>query len=440
MLKLFFKLYGFLIITIVGSLFIQYQIVDYIYRNSEEPIRREKARATFFFLIEENLAPLPYEAWPARFTSLSKNFAHPSYLINLHELEKKPELSTERRQAIESGKAVSIERSEGGSWAYRRLRDSPYVIAQEIPDNNLRWKVDVANLACELSLVGLLVWFWARPFWRDLMNLRKAAEIVGQGDFRVQVEMRKSSPLYHFTLCFNNMTQRVAALLESHRNLTNAVSHELRTPLSRMRFSHALAAEAVDADERERYLAQMERDLNELDDLVGEMLTYAKLERDHPELSFERVAVSAWLRDIIADTEFIAKAHHLDARITAATDIEQVNCEPRYMRRAIGNLLRNAVRHAQSRVKVTVAQHDGQNVVHIDDDGAGVPPDKREHLFEPFTRLDASRNRESGGVGLGLAIVKQIAKWHGGDATVHDSPLGGARFTLRWPILIPAPS
>jgi two-component system sensor kinase ParS len=96
------------------------------------------------------------------------------------------------------------------------------------------------------------------------------------------------------------------------------------------------------------------------------------------------------------------------------------------------NILRNAMRYAHNRVVLSVAREDGRNVVSVDDDGPGVPAAERQRLFEPFTRLEGSRGRDSGGVGLGLAIVRSVAEWHGGHAWISESPLGGARVSIRW--------
>ena len=95
-------------------------------------------------------------------------------------------------------------------------------------------------------------------------------------------------------------------------------------------------------------------------------------------------------------------------------------------------MLRNAVRYAHSRVSLTIERAGGLTTISVDDDGPGVPPDERDRLFEPFTRLEGSRGRDSGGVGLGLAIVKSVAEWHGGHARISDSPLGGARVSISW--------
>ena len=96
------------------------------------------------------------------------------------------------------------------------------------------------------------------------------------------------------------------------------------------------------------------------------------------------------------------------------------------------NVVRNAARYARSQVRLSVERRDERTVINVDDDGPGVPAEQRERLFEPFTRAEDSRGRDSGGVGLGLAIVKSVAEWHGGEARIGDSPLGGARVSIAW--------
>ena len=109
-----------------------------------------------------------------------------------------------------------------------------------------------------------------------------------------------------------------------------------------------------------------------------------------------------------------------------------VRCDGKYLARALANVLRNAVRYARSRVSLSIERSGSRTVINVDDDGPGVPPAERQRLFEPFTRIGGSRGRDSGGVGLGLAIVKSVAEWHGGQALISDSPLGGARVTITW--------
>jgi len=264
--------------------------------------------------------------------------------------------------------------------------------------------------------------------------LRLAAEKAGEGHFEVNVDMRIGSPLFQFAQVFNDMTQRIGALLKAHKNLTNSVSHELRSPLARLRFSQHLASEESTAEGKDRYLALMEHDITELDELSTELLTYAKLERGTPDITLLKIPAEPWLNDIVTNVEQAALSENKSIQVAADIRIDELICEPRYMGRAISNLLRNALRFAKRQVCVAVKQEAGRFVIHVDDDGPGVPHAERERLFEPFARMDSSRDRTTGGFGMGLAIVRQIAIWHGGTAAISDSPLGGARITLEWPV------
>jgi signal transduction histidine kinase len=291
----------------------------------------------------------------------------------------------------------------------------------------------MVNWAIEFAIVAVLVFFWVRPFWRDLRRLHFAAEEMGAGRFSVSTRVGRFSPLRQFADAFSAMAGRIAALLQSHRMLTSAVSHELRTPIARLRFSHSLAIEEADPVAKDRYLARMEADISEVDSLTTELLDYARLERGAPRMDLQVVPAEAWLEDVLADARNghgASSRSAVDIRATAAVD--SVRCEPRYMARALVNLLRNARAHARSTVEVSLRREAERTVLEVDDDGHGIPAPERERLFEPFTRLDDSRDRDSGGFGLGLAIVRQVARWHGGEATIGDSHLGGARVSITW--------
>jgi len=263
-------------------------------------------------------------------------------------------------------------------------------------------------------------------------RLNFAAEKIGAGHFRVSTRVGRFSPLRQFSDAFRAMAVRIGALLQSHRMLTSAVSHELRTPLARLRFSHSLALEETEPGAKDRYLARMEADIAEIDSLTSELLDYARLERGVPAMELQVVPADAWLEDVLADARNGQGAGPLSVDIRATAAIDSVRCEPRYMARALVNLLRNARAHARSTVAVSLRAEAGRTILEVDDDGGGIPAPERDRLFEPFTRLDDDRGRDSGGFGLGLAIVRQIARWHGGDATIGDSPLGGARVSIVW--------
>ena len=186
--------------------------------------------------------------------------------------------------------------------------------------------------------------------------------------------------------------------------------------------------------ERERLWAMMEGDLDELDHLIDTSLTYARFEREAPEPHFSSVYFAEWLCEEVDAVRLLGH----DLKITVDTEKLpenlDIDVDRKAMPYALRNLLRNAFKYAGRQIIVSAQLQDGKIVVHVDDDGIGIPPEDRENVFSAFTRLDRSRDRATGGYGLGLAITRRVLELHGGTATADASPLGGARFTLAWPL------
>jgi two-component system, OmpR family, sensor kinase ParS len=435
-IRLFLKLYGVLIATLLCSFLVQGWLMDYVWREMSAGYDYRARYKPTFHLIEEALAPLPQERWPARYAELAGGFSLPSRLEDARDGAERAALKPEQRESLDRGSIVSVEREGGGFKILKKLRGSPYAAVLELPgpdQKRVRMMTYAINWTVEFAIVAVLVFFWVRPLWRDLRSLQEAAEGVGAGHLEARARVGgRFSALRPVSQAFNAMAERLATLLQSHRSLTSAVSHELRTPLARLRFSQSLAREAQDAPTKDRFLARMERDIAEIDELTRELLDYARLERGSPAMDLESVPAEPWLEDVLAEARPPDGSAAAAANLDASVHVEALRCEPRYMSRAVLNLVRNAMRHAKSRVSVCVARESERTVIHVDDDGAGIPPPDRERLFEPFVRLDGSRDRESGGFGLGLAIVRQVARWHGGDASISESPLGGARVTIAW--------
>ena len=293
-----------------------------------------------------------------------------------------------------------------------------------------------ANISAYLLLAALLgatLLIWVRPHWRDLEVLRAAANRFGTGDFAARAAVSKRSNVRELAEHFNHMAERTQQMIAAQRELTNAVSHELRTPIARLAFEIDLLANVDDEPARGQLLDEMRDDLRELEDMVSELLTYARLEHPQLKLVAESVDAQNWLASVVGALALEAEANGIECHIVADA-VATIYIEPRFMARAVLNLLRNAIHYAQRRVELHIQFFAaGEYELWVDDDGPGIPAADRERIFEPFTRLDESRNRATGGVGLGLAIVRRIAEWHRGGITVTDSPLGGARFILRWP-------
>ena len=430
MVRLFLKLYGVLIATLILSFVVQMQVIDYVWSHADSFDFRIRFRPTFL-LAEQALAPYPREEWPARLASLSRDFGVTARIAPAPPSD----WPAVQGQHFAAGEIAVQEHAGGGFTLLQRIGAGPAALAFDMPGkDSARTKVVIyaVNWSVEFTLMAILVWFWVRPLWRELLSLRHAAERVGEGDFAAQAEAARGSALRPLADAFNRMAGRVAQLLQSHRTLTSAVSHELRTPIARLRFGHSLALDEASAAGKDRHLARMEGDIDEIDQLTSELLDYARLERGAPPMAIQRIPAEPWLEDVIAATRENSGAAARPS-ILAHVAVESLACEPRYMARAVANLVRNASRHARQRVAISIEAEGASLAIHVDDDGRGIAPADRERLYEPCLRADDSRDRDSGGFGRGLAIVRQVARWHGCEARLGDSPLGGARASIRWP-------
>ncbi len=441
--KLFLKLWILILLTSLTSFKIQQAVFDSAYQENMASISNERVRRTYAY-IEEVLRPFPEAEWPARFAQLKervgspKDFMGPSRLMKLSELASEPGVGADALARIQSAQTFVRPLPEGkGSEMFRTILGGNHVVAVEVP----MWKgtpmfgfltTTQFTVLVEALLYGMAVLLWLMLFWWDMKKLDRAAGQVGEGRFNFHLDMRKSAALYPLANSFNKMKDRIAALLGSHKNLTNAISHEFRTPITRLRFRHELAIHAATLEEKNHELHLMNSAIDQLDDLSTELLEYARLDREEPKLDIGPIDVEPWLTELAEDAREMASATGRDVQISIHPDCEAVDGDYRYLSRAAANLLQNAVRYAKQHIELRVTSVDGQRRLQVDDDGTGVPVGERERLFEPFTRLDDSRARQSGGSGIGLAIVKQIARWHGGSAQISDSMLGGTRVSLTW--------
>ncbi|HEU4780486.1 MAG TPA: ATP-binding protein [Steroidobacteraceae bacterium] len=276
-----------------------------------------------------------------------------------------------------------------------------------------------------LLIVGL--WLW--PLLRDLRVLTGAAQKFAT-DYREPLDTAsRTTQLTGLATNLDDMSARVSQLIQSQKEMTAALSHEMRTPLARVRFAAAVLEGEVDESLRGQ-LRAVNADVQQIDDLISDMLDYARL--DHPGLrmSCQTVPLASWLRQVLLS----CPPHEKNVTTAQQGGIDTAWMEPRLMELALSNLLANALRYAKQRVNVTVMRDKNLYRIVVEDDGEGIPESDRTAVFRAFTRLDTSRNRETGGFGLGLAIVARIAALHRGRVIAEASAsLGGAKLALEWP-------
>ncbi|MEA1229518.1 sensor histidine kinase BfmS [Acinetobacter sp. IRS14] len=284
-----------------------------------------------------------------------------------------------------------------------------------------------------LFLLSLGVYGLILPLERKIRQVRYALNRMKSGDLSLRVPIEGSDEMANLASSYNNMSDHIQRLIEAQRELMRAVSHELRTPVARIRFGTEMLAEEDDYNHRMHQVDMIDKDIEALNTLIDEIMTYAKLEQGTPSLDFAEIALFDVLDQVAVETEALKTQKEIE--LVAPPVSLKVDAERRYLHRVVQNLVGNAVRYCDNKVRITGGVHsDGMAFVCVEDDGAGIPEQDRQRVFEAFARLDDSRTRASGGYGLGLSIVSRIAYWFGGEIKVDESPtLGGARFIMTWP-------
>lgn len=279
-----------------------------------------------------------------------------------------------------------------------------------------------------LGVYGLLV-----PMQRKIRQVNHALNEMKAGDMSLRLPVEGSDEMAILASSYNNMSDHIQRLIEAQRELMRAVSHELRTPVARIRFGMEMLAEDDDYNSRLQQVDMIDKDIEALNNLIDEIMTYAKLEQGTPSFDFEKIVLLEVLEQVATETEALKTQKEIVLQAPAESLV--VDAEYRYLHRVVQNLVGNAIRYCENKVVLSGGiNSDGKAYISVEDDGAGIAEQDRARVFEAFSRLDDSRTRASGGYGLGLSIVSRIAYWFGGEVKVDSSPsLGGARFIMTWP-------
>ena len=298
-----------------------------------------------------------------------------------------------------------------------------------------RPQVAAALLVLALLASLALSYLLARSFSRPIARLREATRRLADGRLseRVAPELAgRRDELGALAHDFDAMAARLEALLESRRQLFRDMSHELRTPLARLRLAIGLLQQ--NPADAARHLAQMERETERVDELIGRMLQLSRLEDGAVPLARSRFDVAGLLEEIVRDSALESEAKGVSFDIDCAPDLE-IEADRALLASAFENVVRNAIRHtpAASRVHISARREaDGFVRVTIADQGTGVPPELLERIFEPLFRVSQAREGTRGGAGghgIGLAICARVARLHGGSVSARNRPGGGLEVT-----------
>ncbi|HEY5949393.1 MAG TPA: HAMP domain-containing sensor histidine kinase, partial [Kofleriaceae bacterium] len=282
-----------------------------------------------------------------------------------------------------------------------------------------------------LVVLAATIWF-SRRLVRPLTELATAARKFGEGDIEARAKLHREDELGDVGRAFDDMAQRTSAMISAQRQLMADVSHELRTPLARIRVALELAAE--DPVAAKDVLTDVSTDLDEIDQLIEDILTTARL--DGPQAAVKREPISVGELADRAAARFTAR--HPGRTLEQSVDDSEraLECDPVLLRRALDNLLDNAAKYSDANAPVKLAVHPNGKAIafEIVDRGIGMTSDELSRAGTPFWRADSSRARRTGGVGLGLALARRIARAHGGDVVLESAPGRGTTARLQIPL------
>jgi two-component system sensor histidine kinase CpxA len=284
----------------------------------------------------------------------------------------------------------------------------------------------------------LLSWYLTKP----IVRLRTAARQIAAGDLTARAgapAISRRDEVAGLMRDFDAMAERLETLLKAQSRLLNDISHELRSPLARLNVALGLARQRAGV-ESTGMLDRIELEAARLNELIGRILTLARLEDGEQLVPQTPVPLNEIVESVSEDAEFEAQERHCHVHTSIAEGNWEVRGNASLLHSAVENVVRNAIRYTQEGSAVEIelkseTRGTREAVLRVSDSGPGVPSDSLDKLFQPFYRLDDARGRQTGGVGLGLAITERAVRFHGGKVSASNRPQGGLVIEIRLPMI-----
>jgi two-component system, OmpR family, sensor histidine kinase CpxA len=301
----------------------------------------------------------------------------------------------------------------------------------------------VPGLIIAIISSGLVVYFLSWYLTKPIVTLRAAARKLAGGDLSVRIGGSRSNrgdEVSGLMRDFDAMAERLETLMKAQSRLLNDISHELRSPLARLNVALGLARQRSGATNTDM-LERIELEASRLNELIGRILTLARLEDGEQKVPQTPVPLDELVVNIAEDAEFEAQARHCHVETCIPDGDWGVRGNASLLHSAVENVVRNAIRytHEGTTVKIELLPEyktgGPEAILNVSDSGPGVPADSLTKLFQPFYRIDDARGRLTGGVGLGLAITERAVRFHGGKVAAYNRPEGGLRVEIRLPLI-----
>ena len=301
----------------------------------------------------------------------------------------------------------------------------------------------VPGLIIAIISSGLVCYFLSWYLTKPIVRLRTATRQLAAGDLTARTGAPASGrrdEVASLMRDFDAMAERIETLVKAQSRLLNDISHELRSPLARLNVALGLARQRAGM-ERADMLDRIEMEASRLNELIGRILTLARLEDGEQRVPQTPVQLGELVANVAEDAEFEAQERHCHVHTVIPQGDWGVRGNDSLLHSAVENVIRNAIRYTAEgtsvEIELTSEESGGRSeaVLRVSDSGPGVPEDALRKLFEPFYRLDDARGRLTGGVGLGLAITERAVRFHGGKVSASNRPEGGLMVEIRLPLI-----
>lgn len=316
------------------------------------------------------------------------------------------ELGKVRFSSFHSGSDVRFGRFGEKPYIRYRTDKGDYFFSTEFVMDDRDAKMVILTMVLLLSLVFFGVYYWIRRIFRQVDLLKEGVTKVGQGDFAVSINSRNQDELGQLTNAFNQMTEKIRHSMQNQKELLWNVSHELRSPITRMR----LNLEFIEDEETQ---GKLKKDLSAMEGMIAEILEAARLNEGKREQKIILADMGELIQGVVEEVVEDPALVELDL---PSSDFH-CEIEERSMVVLIKNLLENALKYSDAKAKpvtISLRESGGKCLLQVADHGEGVPKEDLPFIFEPFYRVDKSRNQRTGGYGLGLSLCREIVKAHEG--------------------------
>jgi two-component system osmolarity sensor histidine kinase EnvZ len=429
------RLFGRSLLIIVMPMLLLQTVVTIVffdrhYRITTATMTRGVVNDVAYMVMLESETPAGPERDKARQTAASIF----GYSAEFHEGERLTHTVSEPQTVLDRQLAVNLDTLIADDIDFDTTGSPGFVdLRLQLKDGVLRVLVPRARVTASsadifvLWMIGssLVLIAVAALFLRNqvkpIERLALAAEAFGKGREVPDFKPHGATEVRRAAIAFIQMRERIDRYVQQRTEMLAGISHDLKTPLTRLRLEIAMMPETIDTQ-------SMKSDLVEMEHMLNEYLEFARGESGE---AAELTDLGALTAEAVADC---ARAHHAGQRIAMAqSEALTVAVKRNALKRCLVNLVDNALKYGK-RVEVSVKRAGRAAELIVDDDGPGIPEERREESFRPFHRLDEGRNLQTGGVGLGLSIARDIARAHGGNIVLEKSPLGGLRAIIRLPI------